>query len=99
MPKVVTEFSSENGPVRVEMDAPGGKGPVRVGRGGDVIEKANQSFEQSVAGIPPIAEGILAQATGLAQAPKSVEVSFSASSSQERWVSSSPPRQPRRMWR
>lgn len=76
MPKVVTEFASKNGLVRVEVDAPAGKGPVRVGHSGDVIEKASQSFEEAVAGIRPIAEGILAQATGLAQAPKSVEVCF-----------------------
>lgn len=77
MPKVVTEFSTDSGdPVRVEIEAPEGQGPVHVGRGGDVVEKASRSFNEALAGLRPIAEGILAQTTDLARAPKGVEVSF-----------------------
>ena len=77
MPKVVTEFPSDRGPDRVEVKAPEGQGPAaRVGRGRDVGETASQSFEEAVAGIRPIAEGSLAQTTGLVRAPRSVEVCF-----------------------
>lgn len=76
MAKLVTEFPSKHGPVWVEVDSPKGQGPQPVGRGADLIKTASQSFEQSLAGIRPIAEAILMRTTELAQAPKGVKVCF-----------------------
>jgi len=74
--KTIYEFSSAHGAVRVEVEEPAGQAPVAVGRGDEVAVEARESFEEAMAGIGPIAEGILAQTTGLGTAPKEVEVSF-----------------------
>ena len=74
--KTVYEFPSQEGPVRVEVDEPPQPGQRPVARGDGMVQEAAQSFEQVTAGIRPIAEIVLAQITGLAQAPQSVEVSF-----------------------
>lgn len=86
MTKVVYEFASAAGQVRVEVDEPPGRGPAAVGRGDGTLAKASKSFEEAVAGIRPIAEGILAQTTDLVQAPRAVEVAFGVKLSGEMGV-------------
>lgn len=76
MTKTIYEFPSSSGNVRVEIDEPDGRAPVAVGRGEEVAVEARESFEEAISGIGPIAEGILAQTTGLGTTPKEVEVSF-----------------------
>ncbi|MEO9779002.1 MAG: CU044_2847 family protein [Sedimentitalea sp.] len=75
MASTIYEFPSFNGMVQVEVDAPGDQGPVAVGRD-EVAVKAQKSFDEAMAGIRPIAEGILAQTSGLGTLPKEVQVKF-----------------------
>ncbi|MCV0428666.1 MAG: hypothetical protein K5905_24685 [Roseibium sp.] len=76
MTKMIYEFHSSHGLVRVEVDDPPGQSPIAVGRGDEVTVEARESFEEAIAGIGPIAEGILAQTTGLDTLPKEVGVRF-----------------------
>lgn len=75
MAGTIYEYASANGIVRVEVDAPAGQGPRAVGRD-EVAVKVQESFEEAIAGIRPIAEGILAQTSGLGTVPKEVQVTF-----------------------
>lgn len=72
----IVEFESAHGPVRVEIEDPSRPGPVAVGRGDTVAESAAESFESALAGVRPVAEGILGQLTTLAERPETVEVVF-----------------------
>lgn len=77
MTKVVTAFPSDRGKVFVELETDEPRAPVRVGRGGrDVLDSANQQFEEAVAGLRPIADTLLEQTTGLERVPKRVEIRF-----------------------
>lgn len=76
MARVIYEFETTDGTVRVEAEEPRKLGPQAVGRDGKIVEKASESFEAALAGIRPIAEGIVAQTAGLASAPQKIEASF-----------------------
>lgn len=74
--RVIIEYPSGDGTVRVEAEDYRGQGPVAVGRGGKIVSAASESFEEALAGIRPIAEGIIAQTAGLVSAPRKVEATF-----------------------
>lgn len=76
MAQVIYEFPTADGIVLVEAEGPKAVGPTAVSRGGRVVAKATESFEAALAGIRPIAEGIVAQTASLATAPKEVKACF-----------------------
>lgn len=53
-----------------------GIGRVARGSGGEIIDRAKQTFEQVVASIRPAANAILAQLRSLATQPDEIEVEF-----------------------
>jgi hypothetical protein len=79
MPKALVEFESKDGPVTVEVDAHLA-GPRPAAAAPDVASKAAKSFTDALAGIKPIAAGIMSQLADLSPAETTVEfgVKFTA---------------------
>jgi Trypsin-co-occurring domain 1 len=72
------EFSldREGGSIVVEVDEPEGAGTVRAGRGADLPEKAQLTFEEAMGRIRPAAEAIVAKLRDLSDQPDQIGVEF-----------------------
>jgi hypothetical protein len=75
----LVEFGlNDGGTIFVEMhEAARVSGPVtRDLRGGQVTERARQTFEDAIQRVEPAAQAIITQVRGMAQAPDEVQVEF-----------------------
>ncbi|MFF7216108.1 CU044_2847 family protein [Streptomyces sp. NPDC008238] len=58
-------------------------GPVRVGRGGRAVARAERSLGQMLDTVRPVAEGFVSRVRGMAHAPDEVTLEFGVSLSAE----------------
>lgn len=76
--KHLIEFPLEDGTtILVEVDEPEPEGGlVRAARPGEVVARAQQSFEQSLDKVRPAAAAIIKKLRGLSDPPDEIEVEF-----------------------
>jgi NTP-dependent ternary system trypsin peptidase co-occuring protein len=77
------EFPLEDGTtILVEVDEPE-DGIVKASRGGEIVAKAQQTFENAMEKVKPAASAIINKLRGLSDAPDEVEVQFGLKMSAE----------------
>ena len=82
--KQLVEFPLEDGTtILVEVDAPEEGGMVPAARGGEVVAKAQQTFENALETIRPAARAIVAKLRALHDPPDEIEVAFGLKMSAE----------------
>ncbi|HIQ00701.1 MAG TPA: hypothetical protein EYH30_00975 [Anaerolineales bacterium] len=73
----LVEFPLEDGgTILVEVDVPEEPGMVPAARGGEVVQRAQQSFEAALEKIRPAAQAIIAKLRALHDPPDEIEVEF-----------------------
>jgi hypothetical protein len=76
MGQLVEFATADGGTVLVEVDAVS-SGPVTRGMGsGNVIERANETFDEAVGRVQPAVQGVVARLRALPDAPDEVHVEF-----------------------
>lgn len=82
--KQLVQFPLEDGTsILVEVEEPETEGIVRAGRGGELIEKVQYTFEEALNQIKPAAETIIEKLRDLSSAPDQIEVEFGVKLSAE----------------
>lgn len=82
--KQLVEFPLEDGTsILVEVDEPETPGVVRAGRGGELIEKVQHTFGESLERIKPAAETIISKLRTLSLTPDQIDVEFGVKLSAE----------------
>jgi len=73
----LVEFPLQDGnSIIVEVDEPGDAGLVRAARPGEIVAKAQQSFEDALDQVKPAASAIIAKLRNLHDGPDEISVEF-----------------------
>ena len=82
--KQLVEFElEEGGTILVEVDAPQEAGMVKAARGGEVVQRAQQTFEAALDKVRPAAAAIIKKLRTLHDPPDEIEVEFGLKMSAE----------------